>query len=71
MGERDNNWKTKILLGGTVIGAVAGLSAGYLLSRSAEESGGKPPEIGTADVLRLLVGVIGLVRGIAALGDRK
>jgi hypothetical protein len=71
MGERDSNWKTKVLVGGTLIGAVAGLSAGYLLSRSADESGSAPPDISTADVLRLSVGIIGLVRGIAALGDRK
>ena len=69
MLENDNNWKTKLLVGSTVIGAVTGLAAGFLLSRSAEERGGKPPNIGTADALKLVVAVIGLVRGIAALGD--
>lgn len=71
MGEQDISWKTKMLVGATLLGAITGLSAGYLLSRSAEESGEGPPEIHTADVLRLVIGVVGLVRGVAALGERK
>ncbi|UCG24951.1 MAG: hypothetical protein JSW55_02860 [Chloroflexota bacterium] len=69
MLESDNNWKTKILIGSTVIGALSGLAAGFLLSRTSDEQGGGPPKIKTSDALRLAVGVIGLVRGIAALGD--
>jgi hypothetical protein len=69
MLESDNNWKIKILIGSTVIGALSGLAAGFLLSRTSDERGGSPPKIKTSDVLRLTVGVIGLVRGIAALGD--
>jgi hypothetical protein len=69
MLENDNNWKTKIIVGSTVIGAVSGLAAGLLLSRTSEEKGSSPPKIQTSDALRLAIGVIGLVRGIAALGD--
>ncbi len=69
MSENDNNWKTKVVVGSTILGAVSGLAAGFLLSRSAEERGGIPPKIRTADALRMVVAVIGLVRGIAALGD--
>lgn len=69
MLESDNNWKVKILVASTVIGALSGLAAGYLLSRTSDEKGGQPPKIKTSDALRLTVGVIGLVRGIAALGD--
>lgn len=69
MLESNDNWKAKLLIGGTVIGALTGLAAGYLLSRNAEEKAGAPPKIQTMDVLRLTVGVIGVVRGIAALGD--
>ena len=69
MLESDNNWKTKILVGSTLIGALTGLAAGFLLSRTSDERGGGPPKIKTSDVLRLTLGVIGLVRGIAALGD--
>jgi hypothetical protein len=65
----DNNWKVKTLVGSTVLGAVTGLAAGYLLSRNAEEKASSPPKIKTMDVLRLAITVIGVVRGIAALGD--
>ena len=69
MLESNDNWKVKILIGSTVIGAVTGLAAGYFLSRNAEEKAGAPPNIQTMDILRLTIGVIGVVRGIAALGD--
>ena len=69
MLESDNNWRTKVLVGSTLIGALTGLAAGFLLSRTSEEKGGAPPKIQTTDALRIGVGVIGLIRGIAALGD--
>lgn len=70
MPESNNNWKTKIIIGSTVVGAASGLIAGFLLSRTADEQGGGPPKVKTGDALRLAIGIIGLVRGIAALGDR-
>lgn len=69
MLESEGNWKIKVLIGSTIVGAMSGLAAGFLLSRTSDEKGGGPPKIKTADGLRLAVGVIGLVRGIAALGD--
>jgi hypothetical protein len=70
---RSNNesWKTKMLVIGGVLGAVIGLGTAYLLAREAEEKGGGPPEISTADAVKATVGVIGLMRGIASLGDRE
>lgn len=64
-----NNWKTKTLIIGTVLGALSGLAAAYLMARSAEKSKGRPPEVSTTDAFKILLGVIGVVRGIAALGD--
>jgi len=69
MLESTENWKTKVLIGSTVIGAVTGLAAGFLLSRNAEEKSGRAPTIQTMDALKLGISVFGLVRGIAALGD--
>jgi len=69
MLESSDNWKTKVLIGSTVLGAVTGLAAGYLMSRNAEEKASSPPKIKTMDALRLAITVIGVVRGIAALGD--
>jgi hypothetical protein len=70
MPESNNNWKTRIIIGSTVVGAASGLIAGYLLSRTADERGSGPPKVKTGDALRLAIGIIGLVRGIAALGDK-
>ncbi len=71
MPETSENWKIKVLVGGAVIGALIGLGTGYLLTRTAEESGAGPPEFKTTDGVRLAISTIGLVRGIVALGDRN
>jgi hypothetical protein len=66
----DNNWKTKFLVIGGLLGALTGLGTAYLLARAAEEKGDGPPQITTGDAIKMAVGVIGVARGIAALGDR-
>jgi len=69
MPDSEQDWKIKVIVGATIIGAATGLAAGFLLSRTSEERAGGPPSVKTSDALRLAIGVIGLVRGIAALGD--
>ncbi len=65
----NENWKTKILITGTVVGAAVGLGTAFLLSRSSESNRGGPPDVTPVDLLKVAVAVIGVVRGIAALGD--
>lgn len=65
----NENWRATFYLGGTIIGALIGLATAYLMVRSAEEQGGRPPKISTADAVRIGVSTVGLVRGIAVLGD--
>ena len=65
----DNNWQTRFLLIGTVVGALVGGATAYMLIRSAEQKQAGPPRISTGDALKTVVGVIGLMRGIASLGD--
>jgi gas vesicle protein len=67
----NGNWKTKILLIGTLAGALVGLSTAYLLARTAEEENNGPPQISTGDALKASISVIGVARGIAALAGRK
>ncbi len=69
MSDNNGNWKTRVLIVSTAIGAVSGLAAGYLLTQTSADKRGGPPKIQVADGLRLAVGIIGLVRGIAALGE--
>ena len=67
--EVDNSWKTKTYIIGAVAGALVGLGAAFLLARSSDERDGGPPHVSTGDALKVGVGVIGLVRGIASLGS--
>ena len=71
MSESNNSLRTKILIGGAVAGAFVGLATGYLLSRTIDESGSEGPDISTMDAIKAVIGVIGVMRGIAALGSRK
>ncbi|MFN2135690.1 MAG: hypothetical protein ACK2UK_07035 [Candidatus Promineifilaceae bacterium] len=67
--DSNDNWKMKSYLIGGAIGAAVGIGTAFLLARSSQKSRGGPPEIEISDALKLSVAVIGLVRGIAALGD--
>ena len=71
MPESAKSWKVKVLIAGAASGALLGLGTGYLLTRAADEAGGGPPKIKTTDGIKIAIGIIGLVRGIIALGDGK
>lgn len=60
--------KTRIILGGALIGAVTGLVAALLLTRRAEKNE-RETAITTGEGLKLGVLVFGLLRAIASLGD--
>ena len=68
--ETTSNWKMKVLLIGTALGAAVGLGTAYLLARTAEEAHNGPPQIKTSDALKAGVNIVGVVRGIAALAGR-
>lgn len=69
--QEQQNWKTKLLVGGTIVGAIMGLVTAFLLARAAEENGEGPPNIDTMDALKIGVGIIGTARTIAALANKK
>jgi hypothetical protein len=71
MLEDSNNWKARVLIVGAASGALIGLGTAYLLTRTAEETGSGPPKVKTTDGIKIAIGVIGLIRGIIALGDSK
>ncbi len=60
--------KSRIIMGGALIGAVTGLVAAILLTRRAQRTK-REAAITTAEGLKLGVLVFGLLRAIASLGD--
>ena len=66
----NDNWRTKTLILGGIVGAIIGVGTAYLLARTAEENRGGPPQISTSDAIKSAIGIVGLVRGIASLGDQ-
>lgn len=60
--------KSRVLLGGAVIGAMTGLIAAMLLSRRADRSE-RETAITTGEGLKLGVLIFGLLRAIASLTD--
>jgi hypothetical protein len=68
--EKTENWQAKVLITGGVLGAVLGVLTSWLLVRTSRETRGGPPAISTGDAIKVGITTIGLVRAIAALGDR-
>ena len=60
--------KSRVILGGALIGAITGLIAAILLTRRAERSE-RETAITTGEGMKLGVLVFGLLRAIASLGD--
>ncbi|MBI5825570.1 MAG: hypothetical protein HZB18_16185 [Chloroflexi bacterium] len=60
--------KSRIILGGTLVGALTGLIAAMLLARRAERNE-RETAITTGEGLKLGVLVFGLLRAIASLND--
>lgn len=65
----DDNWKMKSYIIGGMVGATVGFVTAVLLVRSSDKHHAGPPDIEVGEVLKLSISIIGLVRGIAALGD--
>jgi len=69
--DKQENWQAKVLITGAIIGAGVGLLTSWLLIRTSRETRGGPPAITTGDAIKVGITTIGLVRAIAALGDRR
>ena len=72
-GQRSPDWKMRTTLIGSALGALAGIAAAMMFIRRSEEVG-EPPSIRKTDpglVLAAGVTLLGLLRQIADLGDRR
>jgi len=64
----DENWKSKIMAVGAVLGALTGLGAAYLLMQRAEKQGVKP-NLSAKEGITLGLLVFGLLRQVSLLGS--
>jgi hypothetical protein len=66
--ENRGNWKGRVLLMGSVAGALTGLVAAYLLVRRAEEKGVEP-RLEAGEGIRLGLLLLGLLRQVSVLTE--
>jgi len=72
-GARPPDWKMRATLIGSALGALAGIAAAFMFIQRSEAVG-EPPSIRKTDpglVLAAGVTLLGLLRQIADLGDRR
>ena len=65
----NNNWQTKTMIIGAVIGAVAGVIGAYILIQASEKAGNQP-QISAGDGVKVGLGVMAVLRLLADLGSR-
>jgi hypothetical protein len=65
------DWERRVILAGGILGAFVGVVTSLLLIRTSREAHSGPPAINTSDAFKVGITAIGLVRSIAALGDRQ
>jgi hypothetical protein len=68
--ENKDNWKTKTLLIGGVIGVIAGLVAAYIFIQRAEAEESRP-KITAGEGVKVGLGVLTVLRLIADLATKK
>jgi hypothetical protein len=64
----DKGWKTKTVILGTIIGALAGAASGYMLVKRAEAEE-KKPKLTAGEGVQLGLSVLGVMRLIAGFGS--
>ncbi|HQF70405.1 MAG TPA: hypothetical protein PLH39_03895 [Promineifilum sp.] len=65
------DWERRVVVAGGILGAFVGVVTSMLLIRTSREAHAGPPAINTSDAFKVGITAIGLVRSIAALGDRQ
>lgn len=64
----ENNWKTKTMIMGVVIGAIAGAVSAFLMIKRAEEQDSQP-KLSPGEGVQVGLGILGLMRLIAGMGN--
>jgi len=66
--EANQQWKTKLLILGGLLGALAGIFSAYVFIQRAQESN---PKLTAGDGVKVGMGVLGVVKSIADLAARR
>jgi hypothetical protein len=66
--ETIDNWKTKTLLIGAVLGALTGLGAAYMLVQRAEKEETNP-RVSAGEGVKIGLMLLGVLRQVAQLGE--
>lgn len=65
----NDNWKTKLIIGGAIIGAAAGIIGAIILAQNAEKANTRP-QLSAGDGVKVGLGVMAVLRLLAELGSR-
>lgn len=65
-----NNWKTKTMIIGAILGAISGIIAALIVIQRAEDTQ-HHPQITAGDGVKVGLGVLGVLRLIADVGGTK
>ena len=63
-------WRNKTMLIGAIVGVVTGILAAYIVVQRAERENVQP-SMSPADGVKIGLGVLGVMRLVADLGDRE
>ncbi len=69
--DASRDWERRVVMAGGILGAFVGVVTSLLLIRTSREAHAGPPAINTSDAFKVGITAIGLVRSIAALGERQ
>ena len=67
---QDNNWKTKIIFLGGILGALTGVGTAYYIVKRAEKYD-EHPVLNTNAIMKLMLLILGTVRQITQLTDKE
>jgi hypothetical protein len=65
----NNNWQSKVMLIGAIVGAVAGVIGASILIQQAQKNNTQP-QLSAGDGVKVGLGVLAVLRLLAELGSR-